>query len=54
MVEVDRDKCVGCGACANICPEGFEIKDGKAQVKDTKADCIKQAADSCPVDAIRI
>jgi ferredoxin len=53
MVKVDPDKCIGCGACASICPEGFELKgDGKAHVKDAKAGCIDDAISSCPVDAI--
>lgn len=52
MVSVNKEKCIGCGACASVCPQGFEIKDGKAHVKDSKAKCIKEAAESCPVDAI--
>ena len=28
-----RDKCIGCGACVNICPELFRIaKDGRASL----------------------
>ena len=55
MVSVDKEKCIGCGTCASICEEVFEIKDGKAFVKsgaDTSKSCIKEAIDSCPVDAI--
>jgi ferredoxin len=53
MVKVDREKCIGCGACVSICPEVFEMKDGKAVVKSsTKAKCVREAADSCPVQAI--
>jgi len=52
MVKVDRKKCVGCGACVAICPEGFELRDGKASVKSLKAPCIDDAMDSCPVGAI--
>lgn len=53
-VSVDQEKCIGCEACAVICPEGFEMKDGKAHVKNQKAKCAKEAADSCPVNAIFI
>jgi ferredoxin len=43
--------------CVNLCPEVFELKDGKSQVKgkadlEKNKDCIKQAIDSCPVQAI--
>lgn len=57
MVSVDN-KCIGCGACTAICPEVFEMKDGKAVVKKSqdksKSSCIKEAADSCPVNAIKV
>lgn len=51
MVKVDTNKCIGCGLCASICPEGFEMKNGKAHAKK-KVACSKEAADSCPVQAI--
>ena len=53
MVKIDKEKCIGCGACAAICSEVFEIDDGKAKVKTQKnIPCVKEAIDSCPVDAI--
>jgi len=58
MVKVDKNKCIGCGACASTCPEVFELGgDGKSQLKkgaDTKknAKCIKEAIANCPVEAI--
>jgi len=56
---VDQDLCIGCGLCAEICPEVFEINDdGFAQVKEDAdcdvAGCCEEAADSCPVDAISL
>lgn len=51
MVKVDPNKCIGCGACAETCPAGFEMKDGKAHVKG-ESDCAKAAAAACPVGAI--
>jgi ferredoxin len=52
MVKVDKEKCIGCGACVSVCPEGFGLSDGKAHVKNPKADCIQEAIETCPVDAI--
>ena len=54
MVSINKEKCIGCGACAANCPEGFEMSDdGKAKVKAQKnASCLKEAVESCPVDAI--
>ena len=54
MVKINKGKCIGCGTCAAVCGEVFEMTDdGKAKVKSSKnAPCIKEAIDSCPVDAI--
>ena len=54
MVKIDKEKCIGCGLCANVCAEVFEMDDnGKAHVKSQKdSPCVKEAIDSCPVDAI--
>ena len=54
MVKIDKTKCIGCGTCQSICPEVFEIGDnGKAKViSQTKSPCIKEAIESCPVEAI--
>ena len=54
MVKIDAEKCIGCGACEAVCPDGFKLVDGKAQVKDPKAKCIKEGADTCPVNAISL
>ncbi len=52
MVKIDKDKCIGCGACAAACPEGFDVVEGKAKIKDAKAKCIEETIDMCPVGAI--
>lgn len=56
MVKVNKKTCIGCGACAAICSEVFEMNDDmKAQVKsgaDAKASCVQDAIDGCPVSAI--
>ena len=57
---VDHDLCIGCGNCEDSCPEAFEIKsDGLAYVIVEEAgeelfDCVRNAQDSCPVEAISL
>ena len=53
----DYDACIGCGACAAICPDNWEMKDGKAVPRETELEecgCNQQAADSCPVGCIKV
>lgn len=56
MVSINKNKCIGCGSCVAICDEVFEMIGDKAKVKkDAKKDskCIKEAINSCPVNAIK-
>ncbi len=57
-VTVDRDACIGDGACCNDAPETFEMDDeDKAVVKSGSTDsrdAILEAAQNCPTDAITI
>lgn len=69
-LEHDRPNCIGCGACAAVCPAFWEMaEDGKSDIKDAKnrddnwqerdieeADYEgnKEAADACPVNVIHI
>ena len=56
-ITVDKEKCLGCGACIAQC-DNFELKDdGKAYAKKSEVEeigCNQEAADVCPVDAIKI
>lgn len=58
MVSVDKETCIGCGACAAVCSKVFDMKDGKAEVikgqEKSKDKCIKDASESCPVNAIKV
>lgn len=59
-VKVDKDLCVGTGSCESICPKVFQVGSaGVAEVKLTPVpaeleDDAREAASSCPVDAISI
>jgi ferredoxin len=56
-ISVNKEKCIGCGACVAACPASFEMKDGKAHAKKVsveKATCEKEAQSGCPVDAISV
>ena len=52
MVTVKTDDCVGCGACADVCPENA-IKVDDVAVINSDA-CIECGAciDECPADAL--
>jgi ferredoxin len=56
---VDADLCTGCELCTQTCPDVFEMQDDIAIVKVDEVpadseDCAKQAAEECPVEAIKI
>ena len=55
-IQVDKDLCIGCGACAAYCPDTFEIGDDMLAVvvKDEITEEVIEAAENCPTDAIKI
>ena len=55
-VRID-DSCTACGLCNESCPEVFELGDDMAkvivdEVPPDQEDCVEQAAEECPVEAI--
>jgi len=56
---VDNDACIGCGLCAQVAPEVYEMQGDKAivlgdDIAEDKAEGAKDGADQCPVNAIVI
>jgi len=56
---VDKDTCTGCSLCEQTCPEVFKMDGDVAvaqgeTVPDSAVESCKQAAQDCPVEAIKI
>jgi ferredoxin len=56
IIEIDEEKCDGCGQCVPSCAEeAIQIVDGKARiVKDMFCDGLGACVGECPNDALRI
>ena len=54
IIEIDQDKCNGCGACAAACHEGaIAMVDGKARLmRDDYCDGLGDCLPTCPTGAI--
>ena len=54
IIQIDEEKCNGCGACANACHEGaIQMIDGKARlIRDDYCDGLGDCLPTCPTDAI--
>ena len=52
-VKIDKDTCIGCGACVDVCPvQAMSMEDGKAKCDEgTCIDC-GACIGTCPVQAI--
>ena len=57
---VDKDACIGCNLCEELCPKVFKMTDdGYAVAADDDLDdsvieCANESKDQCPVEAITI
>ncbi len=57
-ITVDKQKCIGCELCPDICPDTFEMQGDKAISKKPVVDKVtqtqKEAKEGCPTAAIII
>ena len=56
-IKVNKENCIGCGLCVNICPEVFAMdENGKSEVLEGDIEkfnnAINDSIESCPVNAI--
>ena len=56
---VNAEECTGCGLCVDTCPTVFEMNDAVARVlvesvPEDALDTCREAADNCPVEAVKI
>ena len=56
IVEINEEKCNGCGLCAKACHEGaIKMINGKAKlISDEYCDGLGDCLPACPADAINI
>lgn len=50
-----EEGCIACGACESFCPDVFKVEDVAIVVEANIAgneDCVKEAAEACPVSVI--
>ncbi|NLM60894.1 MAG: ferredoxin [Clostridiales bacterium] len=60
IAKLDRDGCISCGLCSEICPEVFRMADDgiaevwQEEVPEEVEDAAVEAQESCPVSVITV
>lgn len=60
QIEIDKNRCIGCGLCVFIAPDVFELgDDGKSRIKngvdlEKNKELITQAKENCPAQGIEV
>jgi len=52
-----KGDCIGCGACAAVCNDYWDLEDGKAKPVTLELEeigCNQEAADACPMNCIML
>lgn len=53
-----NDDCTACGLCEETCPDVFKVNDAAEVIEGAdfaaNEDAIKEAAENCPVEAIKV
>lgn len=59
-VKISRDRCIGCGLCAEMAPDSFQIGDDLVAIYSPAAwssagqTVVREAAQACPAAAIKL
>lgn len=56
-VVIDAECCIGCGSCAELCPDVFEMDEEAENARVILPEggdevCIEEAISTCPVECI--